>query len=275
MQDLASDLLKKNPYTSVLALNNTFPVISSEHVTNALLWFSNNLQVISINSSVRDLIKMMSQNSSLLDFSDKMIKLLDISDSLSIRQMDLEQWLETNRGKAFQNMPNMPNGDGEMMASKNMRNEFHMISKDGKRLILEFMFKQSGPDGLALEMDIDTQSDGTVRLLTLLPAFYSVINEENVVFIDEIENSMHPNMIYRLVKYFADNTSKGQLIFTTHLTRFQNQQELMRVDEMWKTEKVNGMTVLNSFNDYKIHNTINVENGYIVGRFGGVPSIDL
>lgn len=275
VQDLASDLLKKNPYTSVLALNNTFPVISSEHVTNALLWFSNNLQVISINSSVRDLIKMMSQNSSLLDFSDKMIKLLDISDSLSIRQMDLEQWLETNRGKAFQNMPNMPNGDGEMMASKNMRNEFHMISKDGKRLILEFMFKQSGPDGLALEMDIDTQSDGTVRLLTLLPAFYSVINEENVVFIDEIENSMHPNMIYRLVKYFADNTSKGQLIFTTHLTRFQNQQELMRVDEMWKTEKVNGMTVLNSFNDYKIHNTINVENGYIVGRFGGVPSIDL
>ena len=165
MQDLARDLLKKNPYTSVLALNNTFPVISSEHVTNALLWFSNNLQVISINSSVRDLIKMMNQNGSLLDFSDKMVRLLDISESLSIRQMDFEQWLETNRGKAFQDIPNIPNGDGEMMASKNMRNEFHMISKDGKRLILEFMFKQSGPEGLALEMDIDTQSDGTVRLL--------------------------------------------------------------------------------------------------------------
>lgn len=101
MQDLATDLLKKNPYTSVIALNNTFPVISSEHVTNALLWFSNNLQVININSSVKDLIKMMNQNGSLLEFSDKMVKLFDISESLSIRQMDLEQWLETDRGKAF------------------------------------------------------------------------------------------------------------------------------------------------------------------------------
>ena len=44
---------------------------------------------------------------------------------------------------------------------------------------------------------------------------------------------------------------------------------------MWKTEKNNGMTLLSSFNDFKIHNTINVENGYLLGRFGGVPSIDL
>ena len=275
MQEVVTELMKKNPYTSVLFLNTKFPVITSQHITNAYNWFKHCLKVIDINSSVSDLIKMMSQNSDLLSFSDRMMNLLDISESLSIRQMDFEKWLETNRGKVFQDMPSIPNGDGEMMASRNRRNEFHMISKDGKRLIMEFMFKQSGPKGWSLDMDIDTQSDGTVRLLTLLPAFYSVINEEKVVFIDEIENSMHPNMIYKLVKYFADNTSKGQLIFTTHLTRFQNQQELMRVDEMWKTEKINGMTVLNSFNDYKIHNTINVENGYIVGRFGGVPSIDL
>ena len=274
-KDIVEDFLKKNPYSSILSLNVRFPIIHSPFVEDVYTWFNDYLEVIGIYSSVSDLIKMMSQNHTLLDFSDRMMKLLDISDSLSIKQTDLEQWLNSSRGKTFQNMPSIPDGDGELMASKNKRNEFHLISKDGKRKVLEFVFKQIGPEGKFIDMDIDTQSDGTVRLLTLLPAFYSVINKEKVVFIDEIENSMHPNMIYRLVKYFADNTSKGQLVFTTHLTRFLNQQELMRVDEMWKTEKNNGMTLLSSFNDFKIHNTINVENGYLLGRFGGVPSIDL
>lgn len=274
-KDIMTDFLKKNPYSSVLSLNVRFPIIHSPHVVNAYSWFKECLQVIEIYSSVSDLIKQMSENQSLLDFSDRMMKLLDISDALSIKQTDFEQWLNSSRGKSFQNMPTIPEGDGELMASKNKRNEFHLISKDGKRKILEFVFKQIGPKGKSIDMDIDTQSDGTVRLLTLLPAFYSVIKKEHVVFIDEIENSMHPNMIYQLVKYFADSSSKGQLIFTTHLTKFQNQQELMRVDELWKAEKTHGMTFLSSFNDFKIHNTINVENGYLLGRFGGVPTISL
>ena len=52
-----------------------------------------------------------------------------------------------------------------------------------------------------------------------------------------------------------------------------NQQLLMRVDEMWKVEKRDGSSVLSSFNDYKIHGTINVEHGYREGRFGGIPDI--
>ncbi len=274
-KEVVEEFLKKNPYTSVMALNARFPVIHSPYIDNAYSWFKDSLQVIGIFSSISDLIKMMGQNQELLEFSSRMMRLLDVTDGLDIKQTDFEEWFTSLRGKTFQNMPNIPEGDGELMASRDKRNEFHLISRNGKRQVLEFIFRQLGPGGRSVDMDIDTQSDGTVRLLTLLPAFYSVLTKENVFFIDEIENSMHPNMIYRLVKYFADNTSKGQLVFTTHLTRFQNQQELMRVDELWKAEKEQGMTFLHSFSDYKIHNTINVENGYLLGRFGGVPSIGL
>lgn len=274
-KEVMEEFLKKNLYTSVMALNARFPVIHSPYIDNAYSWFKDSLQVIGIFSSISDLIKMMGQNQELLEFSDRMMRLLDVTDALDIKQTDFEQWFSSPRGKTFQNMPDIPEGDGEMMASREKRNEFHLISRNGKRQVLEFIFRQWGPEGRSVDMDIDTQSDGTVRLLTLLPAFYSVLTKENVFFIDEIENSMHPNMIYRLVKYFADNASKGQLVFTTHLTKFQNQQELMRVDELWKAEKEQGMTFLRSFSDYKIHNTINVENGYLLGRFGGVPSIGL
>ena len=115
-------------------------------------------------------------------------------------------------------------------------------------------------------------SDGTVRLLTLIPAIYNVVRGK-VVLIDEIENSMHPTLIYQLLKYIFNRESKGQLICTTHLTLLQDQQELLRPDELWKVEKHNGSSEMSSFNDYKIHNTMNIRKGYEEGRYGGIPQI--
>ena len=39
------------------------------------------------------------------------------------------------------------------------------------------------------------------------------------------------------------------------------------------TEKYEGSTKLYSLNDFKIHNTINIKNGYLEGRYGGIPFI--
>jgi hypothetical protein len=52
-----------------------------------------------------------------------------------------------------------------------------------------------------------------------------------------------------------------------------NQQELLRPDEIWLTEKENGNSKMYSINNFKIHNTINLENGYLDGRYGAVPQL--
>ena len=144
--------------------------------------------------------------------------------------------------------------------------------KNGEQIVQEFMFEQLGVDGYKKKMDITSQSDGTVRLLTLIPALYDA-SRGNVIVVDEIENSMHPMLIFTLLKYFFNRESKGQLICTTHLTLLQDQQELVRPDELWKVEKENGNSVMTSFNDYKIHNTMNIRKGYEEGRYGGIPQI--
>ncbi len=79
--------------------------------------------------------------------------------------------------------------------------------------------------------------------------------------------------MYSLLKFYGSKKSKGQLIFTTHTTQLLNQQELLRPDEIWLTEKENGNSKMYSINDFKIHNTINLENGYLDGRYGAVPQI--
>ena len=78
-------------------------------------------------------------------------------------------------------------------------------------------------------------------------------------------NLLH-GFIYSLQK------TTGQLIFTTHQTCLLNQ-DFMRTDEVWLVEKKNGGSHMYSLNDFKIHNTINIENGYMEGRYGAIPFI--
>jgi AAA15 family ATPase/GTPase len=80
--------------------------------------------------------------------------------------------------------------------------------------------------------------------------------------------------MFELIRFYADSKSNGQLIFTTHTTKLLNQQELVRPDEIWLTEKSDGNTKLYSLNDFKLHHTLNIENGYLDGRYGAVPAIE-
>jgi AAA15 family ATPase/GTPase len=58
-----------------------------------------------------------------------------------------------------------------------------------------------------------------------------------VLFIDELEASLHPHLTKFLVNLFHNpdqNENNGQLIFTTHDTNLLN---LLRRDQVWFTEK--------------------------------------
>lgn len=271
-------LLKKNLKSSVLALNKQFPILENSYVNEAYGWFRKTLVTASIDFHISSLIPKLDNDSRLLQFSSDFMKKLKISDDLKISKSEFNEWLKTRHGEAykkhFENHSIESIKNYSISASSNRRNEFFVVHKDGKDYVQEFSFDQVGLDGFRKGMNIDSQSDGSVRLLTILPLVYEAIHNHKVVVIDEIENSMHPNLVYQLVKYYGESGSNGQLIFTTHLTKLMNQQDLSRLDEMWIVDKENGNSSMRSLNDYKIHNTINVENGYLEGRYGGVPQID-
>ena len=156
---------------------------------------------------------------------------------------------------------------------KNDKVLFAIVKEKEEQIIKRFVFNQLGKNGFNGKMDIEDQSDGTVKLLNLIPALFDAIEKEYTICIDEIENSIHPSLISALISYFSKSRSKGQLIFTTHETELLNQQKLMRPDEVWFAEKHEGETKIYSLNDFKEHNTINIKNGYLEGRYGGIPFI--
>lgn len=274
----AKQLLERRPDSSVMSLNKNYPIIINNDINSVYDWFSIKLAIITINSQIPMLIGIMSQQPELLKFANKVFENIGIGiKSVEIKESDFDKWTENikNADSLTQIIEKNPQRDNfGVNLLKDKRNILNFQIQKGIKTVREFVFDQLGQSGYQGKMNILSQSDGTVRLLTLIPAFYEAMFQNKTVVIDEIDNSIHPNLMFELIRFYANNKSNGQLIFTTHTTKLLNQQELVRPDEIWLTEKSEGNTKMFSLNDFELHNTSNIENGYLDGRYGAVPVME-
>ena len=114
----------------------------------------------------------------------------------------------------------------------------------------------SKTDGTEFKFDIHQESAGTQRLLELLPAFLNLMSgsQPKVYVIDEINNSLHPQLTTHLLKAFLSHCSasnRAQLLPTTHDLLIMDQRWL-RCDEMWVAEREDSnMSHLISLSEYR------------------------
>jgi hypothetical protein len=123
--------------------------------------------------------------------------------------------------------------------------------------------------GEAVRMELTEESDGTRRLLNLIPALHNPC----VYFIDEIDRSLHPILVKEFLGFFLKSCGgvSRQIIVTTHESNLLDQ-DLLRRDEIWFAEKdQTAATRLYSLLDFKVRNDRDIRKGYLQGRFGAVP----
>lgn len=154
----------------------------------------------------------------------------------------------------------------------NAGDELVITKEDEKVWVKKLKIGHTGKQNKQVLFDLYEESDGTVRLLDFIPAFQQIISSPKVYIIDEIERSIHPLLIKELVQKFSfDPNTKGQLIFTTHESNLLDQ-KIFRQDEIWFVEKNSeGSTDLYSLSDFKEHKTIDIQKGYLNGRYGSIP----
>ena len=278
VEEAIKKLISKNPFSSLLSLNNEFPIFFFLHMKPVFNWFYENFQVLSLNRVLPTLIEVMSRKKNLLSFANEIFNKVDLGiDSLEIKSKNINELLikgDEESSKILESLKSRISSKSSLSRVKDDKVLFSLVEEKGESFIKQFVFKQNGVGSYIGNMDIEDQSDGTVKLLNLIPAIYDVIKNGKIICIDEIENSIHPSLITSILSYFSNSESKGQLIFTTHETELLNQKKYMRSDEIWFTEKQNGNSRLYSLNDFKEHNTINLRNGYLDGRYGAIPSIE-
>lgn len=127
-----------------------------------------------------------------------------------------------------------------------------------------------------VQLPLNKESDGSQRLLHLLPALYQLAKHPRVYVVDELERSMHPMLARKFVEFFvkAGDGSNSQLIFTTHESGLLDL-DLIRRDGIWFAEKDrDGATHLYSLADFKVRNDLRIDKGYLQGRFGAVPFLN-
>jgi hypothetical protein len=269
---IADGWVAQNPFASLLTLNREVQLLKDERIALAQRWFADELLVIGLNSISPALIALYKNDEALKRFTSQLFHAIKLGiDRVKVQTENFEDWLGAHSATDLPVDKIQQLQDGffsEIVDSSRVTRSISV--DDGVRKISQLMFEQWGKAAFKRDMDIEAQSDGTVRLLFLAPAFYAAMREGRTVFIDEIDHSIHPILVRALVQYFSAAATTGQLIFTTHQTCLMNQQ-FLRTDEIWLVEKHEGATVAYSLNDFKIHHTINIENGYLEGRFGAIP----
>lgn len=147
---------------------------------------------------------------------------------------------------------------------------------DGKepRVLMVHLTKDAD-GGKKFPMPLEQESAGTQRFFARIGHWLNALNKGRILFVDEIEASMHPLLTRRLVEMVQDsktNTQHAQLIFTTHDTNILDL-SLLRRDQIWfvgKSMESLG-TELYSLLDFSARKDENIEKGYLMGKFGAIP----
>ena len=127
--------------------------------------------------------------------------------------------------------------------------------------------------GKVIPLDLSEESDGTRRLLNLLPTLHFLQSSNAVFFIDEIDRSMHPILAKQFLEFFLKSCQGGrhQIIVTTHESNLLDL-DLLRRDEIWFAEKDQaGASHLYSLADFTVRTDQDIRKRYLQGRYGAIP----
>lgn len=119
------------------------------------------------------------------------------------------------------------------------------------------------------------ESTGTIKMLELVEPLVNACTT-SMAIIDELESSLHQDLIEAFLRLFLELSSTSQILFTTHNQELLDS-GLLLDDEVWFCGKTdNGNSVYDSMSDYSgIRKETSRRKLYQAGKFGALPNIDI
>ena len=245
-------------------------------------WFKTHLIVISADSNYANLAPRAFSEKAFCDYLSDALKLADTGiKSIYVEEesVDFDTLFKDAPDGLRQALTSIASESTDLVGEAGTLSIRKDNNVNGGLKVFRLMTNHIRSDGSPVGLSASSESDGTRRWMNLVPAFYDSHHDENVYIIDELDRSMH-TMLTRMflnlcITGAIEKRYKRQFIFTTHDTNLLDR-ELLRKDEIWFTEKdSNGATHLTSLVDYNVSEGLNYENGYLSGRFGGIPLINI
>jgi AAA15 family ATPase/GTPase len=272
---LSEKLIQKNELL-ITFLSKKYPE-DFKSTYSAFKWFDETLVIIKPDARPGGIAHILDKEPTIKDFANKFIPSLNTGISkIEIETKKFEEFFGESgdaklKRKIIEDLKSEPN-KLSLLTHSETGEEVTLVYENNEVLAKRLVTKHQNSLGETTDFNLGQESDGTRRLIDYIPAFQGIINDNKVFVIDEIERSIHPMTIKEIMTKLAlDESVKGQLIFSTHESNLLDQ-SIFRADEIWFAQKdFDGSSKIYSLSDFKIHNTINIENGYLKGRFGGIP----
>lgn len=242
-------------------------------VSEAYSWFVDKLEVIQPGTLMHIIPQMFDSNDQFSELVNSLIPELKTGISrLTVRKEELKEENVKGNDVLLRLMKQARLYPGEPQVMSLAGEVSNVVCENEKVYLKTLIAIHQTADGKEVDMAFVNESDGTRRLIDYMPLFYAVTNEDKVYVVDEIERSIHPILIKSIVKKLSrSENASGQLIFTTQESGLLDQ-DIFRPDEIWFAQKdAEQATQLYPLSDFNILDSVNIENGYLNGRYGGIP----
>lgn len=154
------------------------------------------------------------------------------------------------------------------------KDEKERMMKEKTVMLLRTVFQHTVENENGLEaylMEKKDESEGTLRTFGLEAALYSAMQNDAFLAIDELETSLHPKLLEKILFEYLKAHSKSQILVTTHNDGLLDLvDDLIRKDSVWFTEKKkSGVTDLYKLTDFRgINRLSSIREAYRNKRFG-------
>lgn len=153
------------------------------------------------------------------------------------------------------------------------------IEKDKDKMpekikLVDVLLSHKGADG-EFTLKLEEESAGTKRFLELC-GFLCLMQQghSKIIPIDEIEQSMHEDLIKHFIATYLTYAKNSQLIFTSHNSSILDMKDIIRRDSIWITDRLeDGGTELSRLTEYPVKKEHSIANLYKKGLIGGKPDI--
>lgn len=238
-------------------------------------WFRN-FQIIFPESKVKALPIRMRDDTELRTYIGDMLRKMDtgvFDISVASEEIDFHDFAEKLQvpQEIIKDIEGIKNG------IVNFAGKYFIFAENKKKrtvlVQLQFAHKLNGK---AVPFNIDQESDGTQRLLDLLPMLFAMREDSHAIyFVDEIDRSLHTKLSQYLLNEFIHccEDTYNQIIFTAHDVNLINTNDF-RQEEIWFIEKNNlGESHLRPLSDFNLQKGQDALKAYLSGRFGAIPMI--
>lgn len=272
---LLTQLLAENILNNKKLLLSNHQMLGSEKISNAFSWFAEGLQVLYPSTRFGGITKVLSESERFHQFANDVITRFDTGvtgigvDEIALDEFfgkenePYKQQIKESLAQSGQDVPVPMSNGTALFATVNARGEY-VVKKT-------VTFHQDALNH-QVAFDMMEESDGTQRLLDIIPAIDMYLHNGATIIADEINQSLHPSLLKDLMYKIMNESSgnEGQFIITTHESHLLDY-DIYRQDEIWFVEKRRGCTEIYPLTDFKPRADLQLQKGYLLGRFGAIP----